>query len=391
MIAAMLRGSLWLFTFVVGSSIRKRQTISSQFLQHYTKRDRDVLEAMEVDDELRRWAEALNLGPDRRVLTVLNPLESPKLARSVLRGAEQPSTLSIITEQLNRIESSIAGLESHLSSNERGKLRANFEYVLDFSISLTQTLLLAYAGQLEWQRFAVVLEEIELQTSQIMSSLEERLTTAEARFAETSVTKQLLTDFSGELDRYNRDRSHWILAIQVRCSASYLRLSLPKAHQAFIFRQLQRMRQHVVSRQQQFAAADDAIAQTQQSVPSVILNSIQKILGPSGSDASDSGNKPDVRQDSSGSGNPPAGAVGSLAEDKASGYSATCDVILEPVQQLLANPRSSLKEIRRFITDRISIVVHTDNQGAVTRLWRLTKRRWYSKVGSDKRSEPRPC
>ncbi len=74
MIAAMLRGSLWLFTFVVGSSIRKRQTISSQYVQQYTHGDRDVLEAMEVDDDLRGWAEALNLGPDRKVLTVLNPL-----------------------------------------------------------------------------------------------------------------------------------------------------------------------------------------------------------------------------------------------------------------------------------------------------------------------------
>lgn len=360
MIAAFFRGSMWVLSFVLGNTIRKQQTRASQLLQTYRRTRRDVLDELPIDEEFRQWAGRLQLKPGVETLVVINPQEDPKTAHTILRNSVQPSSLNLIVEQLNRIENGIAGLEAHLAADEAGKLQANFEYVLDFSVSLTQTLLLAYAGQLEWRRFAVVLEEIELQSAQIMASLEERLDALEARLQEVSITRQLLTDVDKQLTAYNRNRSHWILALQVRCSAAYLRLCLPKSHQAFIVRQQQRMHNQVCQRREKFESADQAISQMKQSLPNAIRSSIQSLWQSTES--------------------PERALVDSSETDY-------CSRSLGQIEQLLSNPRKSLGEIRKFVSDRVSIVIATGADGRVEKLWRLTRRQWLRPRGAST-SEP---
>lgn len=356
MIASFFRCSLWVVTFVLGNSIRKQQVQRSQFLQKYTQGKRDVLQELEMDDELMAWTDRLDIAPNSKVVAVLNPREEPQLVQRLLRDSEKPAILGAISEQLNRIEAQVAGLEAHLTADERGKLQANLEYVLDFSVSLTQTLLLAYAGQLEWQRFAVVLEEIELQSAQIMASIGERLSAFESRLLKKQGKNQLLHyNADARWEKYLRDRTHWIIGLQIRCSASLLRLCLPKSHQAFVYRQLHRVQRQVAMRRRMFTSADEIMANAPQSVTEAILNSIQDML------------KLENREND---------------EQSLESSEPSIDQVLNPINRLLANPRASRKEIRRFISSSVSLVISTNCNGDIGSVYRLTKQPWYRRTSS---------
>ena len=233
-------------SFVLGWILRRHQEVLAKPIRRYKHRPSDRFAEIELHEEIVEWISALNLPPvEGKFLVCIRPVPDEEIPPAVFTELENPERIDAAIAQLDRLESKIDFLVEFVDQQEAGKLRANLEYLLDFSNAFSYTLLMMYLRQVEYQSFATILEEIELQCAQVMSSIQGRNNALAQQIEDTAQKNKHHVDqehLNGLIESLLATMRRWYAAIRARAIAAYLRVAIPRANRPFVYQQIDRMR-----------------------------------------------------------------------------------------------------------------------------------------------------
>ena len=349
MLNLLFRALYFIGGYSFGMLIRVRQEAIVGMVQPYQPCVDDELEELEFAPDVDTWLAEFEFPTEQQTqfLISIPPQAAPAVPARVYAEIASQDWMKRVLDHLTAIDHQIGELRQTLDDSEAGRLKANMEYIVDFATAFGHTLVLIYLRQVDYARFATILEEIDLQCAQIESSIQRRLQRFQREFEEQASEGSWASDHRKQmLEEWIVAQGRWLTSVCARCIAGYLRITLPKANRAFVIRQLTRLKKEHVRE-----------TRTRRAVLNALLLQFGEAPNEDSSDI-------ELLQQ-----------LASRLPDTQKEAAAELVRLQQACDDLLAHPRRVRKEARRYVARTVTVVVERDPDGVVRGIWRLTRNR----------------